>query len=96
MPAAMISEVWGYVTNKHEKIEKVALQITNGVYPQEDVTLVSHIIGLLGQRLWFYRKTNGYSNKLKINYTLFIFSMDCNEIVRSGRYTKIIKRTWRF
>ena len=87
MPAAMISEVWGYVTNKHEKIEKVALQITNGVYPQEDVTLVSHIIGLLGQRLWFYRK---------INNTLFIFSMDCNEIVRSGRYTKIIKRTWMF
>ena len=38
----MISEVWGYVTNKHEKIEKVALQITNGVYPQEDVTPVSY------------------------------------------------------
>ena len=26
MPAAMISEVWGYVTNKHEKIEKALWQ----------------------------------------------------------------------
>ena len=53
--------------SKRSKIEKVALQIINGDYPQEGITLVSHIIGLLGQRLWFYKKTKGYSNKLKIN-----------------------------
>lgn len=38
------------------KIEKVALQIINGDYPKEGITLISHIIGLLGQRLWFYKK----------------------------------------
>ena len=55
------------IARADKKIEKVALQIINGDYPQEGITLVSHIIGLLGQRLWFYKKTKGYSNKLKIN-----------------------------
>ena len=55
------------IAQANEKIEKVALQITNGVYPKEGVTPVSHFIGLLGQRLWFYQKTNGYSKKLKID-----------------------------
>ena len=55
------------IAQADEKIEKVALQITNGVYPKEGVTPVSHFIGLLGQRLWFYHKTNGYSKKLKID-----------------------------
>ena len=45
----------------------MALPITNDVYPQEGVAPVSHFIGLLGQRLWFYQKTNGYSKKLKID-----------------------------
>lgn len=27
---------------------------------------ISHIIGLFGQRLWFYKKTTGYTDKLKI------------------------------
>ena len=55
------------IAQADRKIEEVALQIINGDYPQEGITLVSHIIGLLGQRLWFYKKTKGYSNKLKIN-----------------------------
>lgn len=29
--------------------------------------LCSHLIGLFGQRLWFYRKTTGYTDKLKIH-----------------------------
>ena len=55
------------IARADKKIEKVALQMINGAYPQDGITLVSHIIGLLGQRLWFYKKTKGYSNKLKIN-----------------------------
>lgn len=49
------------IAQADRKIEEVALQIINGDYPQEGITLVSHIIGLLGQRLWFYKKTKGYS-----------------------------------
>lgn len=55
------------IAKANDKIDKIALQITEGIYPQEGISLISHIIGLLGQRFWFYRKTTGYSDKLKIN-----------------------------
>ncbi|MEE3467485.1 MAG: EFR1 family ferrodoxin [Eubacterium sp.] len=50
------------------KIEKAAKEIMErNKYPREGLSLFSHIVGLMGQRLWFYRKTTGYSKKLKIN-----------------------------
>lgn len=55
------------VTQADEKIEFVARQINQGKYPKDGITLISHIIGLVGQRLWFYRKTTGYTDKLKIS-----------------------------
>ena len=55
------------VKNADKRIEKVAEQIRNGKYPQEGLSLTAHVKGLLGQRLWFYRKTNGYTDKLKIS-----------------------------
>lgn len=50
-----------------KKIEKTAQDIQKGKYPQEGIGFLSHIIGLFGQRLWFYRKTSNYSDKLKIS-----------------------------
>lgn len=50
-----------------EKIERAAREILSGKYPKEGITFFSHIIGLLGQRLWFYNKTSDYSDKLKIS-----------------------------
>lgn len=50
-----------------KKIEFTARQIKHGKYPKDGVSLFAHIIGLLGQRLWFYTKTTGYTDKLKIN-----------------------------
>lgn len=50
-----------------KKIEKTAQDIQNGKYPQDGIGFLSHIIGLFGQRLWFYRKTSNYSDKLKIS-----------------------------
>ncbi|MBR3292863.1 MAG: EFR1 family ferrodoxin, partial [Oscillospiraceae bacterium] len=41
--------------------------IRQGKYPQEGLSLIAHIKGLLGQRLWFYNKTTGYTDKLKIS-----------------------------
>ena len=50
-----------------KKIESVVLQIKRGKYPKDGITFFSHLIGLFGQRLWFYGKTTGYTDKLKIN-----------------------------
>ena len=50
-----------------QRIEQIAEQIRRGQYPQEGLPVISHIKGLLGQRLWFYRKTSGYTDKLKIS-----------------------------
>ena len=50
-----------------KKIENIAEQIKQGTYPQEGLSLIAHMAGLFGQRLWFYRKTTGYTDKLKIS-----------------------------
>lgn len=50
-----------------KKIERVAERIKSGSYPKDGITLAAHIIGLFGQRLWFYKKTAGYTDKLKIS-----------------------------
>lgn len=50
-----------------DKIRKSADSIRAGKYPKEGITFISHLCGLFGQRLWFYGKTTGYSDKLKIS-----------------------------
>ena len=54
------------VMQADQKIEKAARDIYNDKYPQEGIRFFSHILGLFGQRLWFYGKTSRYSDKLKI------------------------------
>lgn len=39
-----------------KKIESAALLIKQGIYPKDGITFISHLAGLLGQRLWFYGK----------------------------------------
>lgn len=55
------------VIDADKKIERAALAIQKGQYPQAGIHFPAHIIGLLGQRLWFYRKTSHYSDQLKIS-----------------------------
>ena len=55
------------VAQANRKIELAAQQIKQGQYPKEGLNFSSHMIGLLGQRLWFYGKTKGYTDKLKIH-----------------------------
>lgn len=50
-----------------EKIKTAATLFLGGNPTQEGLGLFSHILGLLGQRLWFGFKTKKYSDKLKIN-----------------------------
>lgn len=63
-----IEENRSIIAQADEKIENIASQIKKSVYPQEGITLIAHLIGLLGQRLWFYKRTKDYSDKLKINH----------------------------
>ena len=55
------------IAQANRKIELAAQQIKQGKYPKEGLNFSAHIIGLLGQRLWFYGKTKGYTDKLKIH-----------------------------
>jgi ferredoxin len=49
------------------KIDKAANDILDNRYPAEGLSFFAHTAGLLGQRLWFYNKTTGYSDRLKIS-----------------------------
>ncbi len=49
------------------KIEKCAEEIRKGRYPKNGSHLYNQIAGLLCQRLWYYGRTRGYSDKLKIS-----------------------------
>lgn len=55
------------VENADKRIEEAAKQMRQGRYPREGLSVIAHITGLLGQRLWFYSKTTGYTDKLKIS-----------------------------
>lgn len=55
------------VKNADKRIELTAEQIRQGNYPREGLSFIAHIKGLFGQRLWFYNKTTGYTDKLKIS-----------------------------
>ena len=55
------------VKNADKRIEEAAKQIKQGKYPKEGLSFIAHITGLFGQRLWFYTKTTGYTDKLKIS-----------------------------
>lgn len=55
------------VVEADKKIERAAEQIKRGKFPRDGITFFAHIAGLFGQRLWFYGKTTGYTDKLKIS-----------------------------
>ena len=50
-----------------KRIIEAAKQIREGRYPKEGLSFAAHLAGLFGQRLWFYNKTTGYKDKLRID-----------------------------
>lgn len=54
------------VRDADRRLEQVAKAMKHGRYPREGLSFIAHIKGLFGQRLWFYGKTAGYTDKLKI------------------------------
>ena len=55
------------VVKATEKICKCVDNIKNGKPPQEGLGVVYHLAGLFGQRLYFWGKTQKYTDRLKIN-----------------------------
>lgn len=49
------------------KIIEVSEKILKGRYPHNGLSIISHIMGLFCQRLWNYKRTSSYSDKLKIS-----------------------------
>ena len=54
------------INEADKRIIEAATEIKAGNYPKEGLSFWSHLAGLFGQRLWFYNKTTGYTDKLKI------------------------------
>ena len=50
-----------------QRVVEAVKSIKEGKYPQEGLSFAAHLAGLFGQRLWFYNKTTGYTDKVKIN-----------------------------
>ena len=57
----------GIIKEADRRITEAAKLMKEGKYPQEGLSVFAHLAGLFGQRLWFYNKTTGYTDKLKIN-----------------------------
>ena len=55
------------VKSAEKKIEKAVQNMKDGKAPQEGIGFFYHFAGLFGQRLYFYHKTQKYSNKVKID-----------------------------
>ncbi len=55
------------VIRAEEKIGKAVNDIKNGKPPQEGLGIASRLAGLFGQRLYFGRKTQKYTDQLHIN-----------------------------
>lgn len=65
------------VKNANLKIQKAVSNIKKGEYSKEGLSSISHLAGLFGQRLYFYRKTYKLKDKLKINYSKCISCGKC-------------------
>ncbi len=50
-----------------KRIIDAARKMREGNYPKEGLSFAAHLAGLFGQRLWFYNKTTGYKDKLRID-----------------------------
>lgn len=55
------------IAKADKRVIEAAKQMRAGNYPKEGLSFAAHLAGLFGQRLWFYNKTTGYTDKVKIN-----------------------------
>jgi len=65
------------VINAEKKIKDAVDDLKQGNPTQNGLSIFHHIAGLFGQRLWFRRKTQEYTDKLKIDNRLCIGCGNC-------------------
>ena len=75
------------IRRAEEKIGRAVGQIKSGRYPQNGLGFFPHLVGLFGQRLWFYGKTKRYSDKLKIDRARCIGCGVCVRICPMKNFT---------
>lgn len=62
------------------KLQKAAIAHKNGKPVQEGLSMLSHILGLFGQRLWFSHKTSHYTDHLVVHTDQCIGCGLCEEL----------------
>lgn len=65
------------VIKANHKLKKAAEQLKMGAPTREGLGSLYHLAGLFGQRLWFYNKTQKYSDKLRIDTDVCIRCKQC-------------------
>ena len=55
------------VIQAEERIKSAVCNLKNGTPTKDGLGFLCHIAGLLGQRIWFYHKTQVYSDKIQID-----------------------------
>lgn len=65
------------VKNADIKIKETVEKIKSGKKNKDGLSIINHIAGLFGQRLYFYKKTYKLKNKLKIDYSKCISCGKC-------------------
>ncbi len=68
------------VKNVEYKIINSVDTLKQGKAGKDGLQFLDHVAGLLGQRLWFYRKTKNYTKKLKIDSSKCIGCGKCVEL----------------
>ncbi len=75
------------IAKAKEKINNAVISFKNGKPTHEGLRFHNRIIGLFGQRLYFGRKANRYSNKLKIDNCKCISCKKCVKICPMNNIT---------
>jgi ferredoxin len=65
------------VKNAENKIAKAVNVLKQGDATKDGLSVIHHIAGLFGQRLWFYKKTLNYTDKLKVADSLCVGCEKC-------------------
>ncbi|MCR6545981.1 EFR1 family ferrodoxin [Dehalobacterium formicoaceticum] len=65
------------VKSADNKIKDAVDSIKRGRATKDGLNILCHAAGLFGQRLWFYKKTLNYTNKLKIDKRMCIGCSRC-------------------